>query len=368
MKGSIALSTGGSGGHVFPAICLAQELIKRNYHIVWCTDQRGEKYFSSVINPSSKTNSSFNNLTFHIYKDEGTLGKFKQYLTILNSTFKVLNSFIVQRPNFVVGFGGYTTAPVVIAASLLRIPIILHEQNAVLGKVNRWMARYAKVMVLGFEHTQRIPSHLRTTYVGNPVRADIAQIRDQAYPPITDKFKILIIGGSQGAALFSTVIPAAIALLPIEMQQRVEIVQQARKELVDTTKQSYQDLNIKATIEPFFTDMAALYAQAHLVICRAGAMTVAEVCLAHRPAIFVPLATAMDNHQYFNAAELSTAKLSWLVKQNEVTAKKLAEYLEDILNNPALLEEISGKLQKKYRVDATVKLANYLEDLVPKKK
>ncbi len=368
MKGSIALSTGGSGGHVFPAICLAQELMKRGYHISWCTDQRGEKYFTPVVDPDAKVIPSFNKLIFHISKNDGTVGKLKQYLTILSATFKVLNSFIAQRPDFVVGFGGYTTAPVVIAASLLRIPIILHEQNAVLGKVNRWMARHAKVMVLGFEHTQCIPSHLRTTYVGNPVRADIAQIRDQAYPPITDTFKILIIGGSQGAALFSAVIPAAIALLPKEMQQRIEVVQQARKELVDSTMQAYQDLNVKATIEPFFSNMAVLYAQAHLVICRAGAMTVAEVCLAHRPAIFVPLATAMDNHQHFNAAELSTAKLSWLIKQNECTAKKLAEYLEDILNNPAILEETSDKLQKKYRVDVTVKLANYLEDLVPKRK
>ena len=368
MKGSIALSTGGSGGHVFPAICLAQELMKRDYHIVWCTDQRGDKYFTSSVDPNFKSISSFDKLIFHISKEEGTVGKIKQYLTIARATFKILNSFIARRPDFVVGFGGYTTAPVVIAASFLRIPIILHEQNAVLGKVNRWMARHAKVMVLGFEHTQRIPSHLKTTYVGNPVRADIARIRDQAYPAITDKLKILVIGGSQGAALFSTIIPAAIALLPTELQQRIEIVQQARKEFVDTTMQAYQDLKVKAIIEPFFTNMADLYNQTHLVICRAGAMTVAEVCLAHRPAIFVPLASAMDNHQYFNAAELSTTKLAWLIKQSEFTAKKLSEHLQDILNNPTLLEEISGNLQKKYRVDATVKLANYLEDLLPKKK
>lgn len=368
MKGRISLSTGGTGGHVFPAVCLAQELMKRDYHITWCTDQRGEKYFTSSVALNFKATSSFNKLIFHISKDDGTIGKVKQYLTILMSTFKVFKSFIAQRPDLVVGFGGYTTAPVVIAASLLRIPIILHEQNAVLGKVNRWMARYAKVMALGFENTQRVPSTLSTVYVGNPVRADIAQIRDQAYPSITDKFKILVIGGSQGAALFSTVIPAAMALLPVEMQQRIEIVQQSRKELVEITEQAYESLGVKATIQPFFTDMAALYTASHLVICRAGALTVAEVCLAHRPAIFVPLATAMDNHQYFNAAELSTAKLAWLMKQNEFTPKKLAEYLQDILNKPALLEEMSHKLQKKYRLDATVKLANYLEDLVPKKK
>lgn len=362
MKGRIVVSTGGTGGHVFPAVCLAEELFKRDYHVVWCTDQRGEKYYSAKVSSLS------NKLIFHIAKTDGMWGKIKQYLTILTATVKVLMAFVAERPTMIVGFGGYTTAPVVIAAALLRIPIVLHEQNAVLGKVNRWMARQAKVLMLGFEQTQRIPAFLKTVYMGNPVRAEIAKIRDQPYPAMGGKLKIFVIGGSQGAALFSTIIPAALALLPKLDQQRIEIVQQARPELRDSTQKAYQNLGIVATIQPFFTDMAALYAASHLVVCRAGAMTVAEVCLTHRPAIFVPLASAMDNHQYFNAAELSTQNRAWLIKQNEFTALKLATQLQQILDNPSLLEEMSQSLQKKYRLDATVKLANYLEDLVPKKK
>lgn len=362
MAARIALSTGGTGGHVFPAICLAEELIKRGYHVSWCTDQRGEKYFKSEDAKHS------GKLIFYIAKGSGVIGAIKQLVTIFTSTIKVLKSFISYKPDLVVGFGGYTTAPVVMAAKLLRIPIVLHEQNAVLGKVNRWMARYAKAMALGFEQTQRIPPQLKTVYVGNPVRTDIMQVREKKYPAIEERLKVLITGGSQGAALFSRVIPEAIALLPKSLQSRIEITQQARKELLEATQLAYQKLNVPAIVQPFFNNMADLYAESHLVICRSGAMTVAEICVAHRPAIFVPLAIAMDNHQYFNAGELTNIGAGWLIKEKEFTPQALATQLQELLENPGLLKEASQKLQKKYRLDATVKLANYLEDLLPKRK
>lgn len=362
MVARIALSTGGTGGHVFPAICLAEELIKRGYHVSWCTDQRGERYFKSEATRKP------DKLIFNIAKGSGTIGTVKQLITIFTSTIKVLKSFIAHKPDLVVGFGGYTTAPVVVAARLLQIPIILHEQNAVLGKVNRWMARHAKVMALGFEQTQRISPDLKTVYVGNPVRTEIMQVREKKYPDIGERLKILVTGGSQGAALFSRVIPEAISLLPQPLRSRIEITQQARQELLESTQLAYQELNVPAIVQPFFNNMAELYAESHLVICRAGAMTVAEVCVAHRPAIFVPLAIAMDNHQYFNADELARAQLGWLIKEKEFTAKALAAQLQELLENPIRLEEVSQKLQKKYRLDATVRLANYLEDLLPKRK
>ncbi|WP_032113254.1 undecaprenyldiphospho-muramoylpentapeptide beta-N-acetylglucosaminyltransferase [Candidatus Paracaedibacter symbiosus] len=359
----IALSTGGTGGHVFPALCLAEELLKRGHSLSWCTDQRGEKYFTSRAAKKS------DKLTFYIARDSGgLLGKLKRLVTIAGATFKVLVSFLKKKPDLVVGFGGYTTAPVVVAATLLRIPIVLHEQNAVLGKVNRWMASYAKVMALGFEATQRIPPEIKTIYVGNPVRAEIMQLREKEYPAVTNKIKLLVIGGSQGAALFSRVIPEAISLLPQPLKDRLEITQQARKELLVSTREAYQKIGISATVEPFFDNMADLYDGAHLVVCRAGAMTVAEVCVSHRPAIFVPLAIAMDNHQYYNASELVDADLAWLIKEKEFTPPVLAAQLSKIFEESALLKEISQRLQKKYRLDATVRLANYLEDLLPKEK
>lgn len=357
----IALSTGGTGGHVFPAICLAEELVKRGHHISWCTDQRGKKYFNSdATNPADK-------LIFNIAKGGGLIGKIKQVVTIFIATLKVLKSFITVRPDLVVGFGGYTTAPVVVAATLLRIPIVLHEQNAVLGKVNRWMARYAQIMALGFERTQRLPQGIKTVYVGNPVRADIMHLWKEEYPTVEKKLKIFITGGSQGTALFSQVVPEAIALLPESLRLRIEVTQQAREEFVESTWQAYRQLNVPAVVQPFFTNMVDLYNESHLVICRAGAMTVAEVYAAHRPAIFIPLAIAMDNHQYFNAAELVDARLGWLIRETELTPRSLAAQLHELLENPGILEEISQKLQKKYRPDATVTLANYLEDLLPKK-
>lgn len=362
MTARIVLSTGGTGGHVFPAICLAEELARRGYHVSWCTDQRGEKFFNS------ETGKYSDKLIFNISKDSGVIGIIKQLVTIFMSTIKVLKSFIAHKPDLVVGFGGYTTAPVVVAAKLLRIPIVLHEQNAVLGKVNRWMARYAQVMALGFEKTQRIPPQLKTVYVGNPVRPDIMEIQEKKYPAIGERLKVLVTGGSQGAALFSRIIPEAIALLPKALQSRIEIIQQARQELLEFTQLAYQKLDVPAIVQPFFNNIADLYADSHLVICRSGAMTVAEVCAAHRPAIFVPLGIAMDNHQYFNADELSSIGAGWLIKEKEFTAVTLAAQLRECLENPTLLEEVSQKLQKKYQLDATVKLANYLEDLLPKRK
>lgn len=362
MVARIALSTGGTGGHVFPAICLAEELVKRGYHVSWCIDQRGEKY----INPDAVKQPD--KLIFNIAKGSGIIGAISQFVTIFTSTLKVLRSFVACRPNLVVGFGGYTTAPVVVAAKLLGIPIVLHEQNAVLGKVNRWMARYAEIMALGFEQTQRIPQGLKTVCVGNPVRADIMQLREKRYPVVGEKLKILIIGGSQGAALFSRVVPEAILLLPESLQSRIEITQQARQELLESTQLAYQRLGVLAVVQPFFNNMADLYAETHLVICRAGAMTVAEVYAAHRPAIFVPLAIAMDNHQYFNAAELANTQSGWVIEEKEFTPHALAVQLQELLENPGLLKELSQKLEKKYRPDATVTLANYLEDLLPKRK
>lgn len=357
----IAISSGGTGGHVFPAICLAEEMRKRGFSPVWYSDQRGDQYVPNSYLFSKR-------LIFHITQGEGKLNRLKQYATILKSTFQVLLSFFKQRPALVVGFGGYATAPVVLAAIILQIPIILHEQNAVLGKVNRWMARFAHMLALGFKKTQRVPPSLKAFYTGNPVREEIAQLQIQPFPTISEKLKILIIGGSQGAALFSSIIPEALALLPLALQQRIEIIQQARPELLTQTKHAYEKLNISATVCPFFEDITLRYDQAHLVICRAGAMTVAEVCLSHRPAIFVPLPSAMDNHQYFNAAELAEEGLGWRILQEDFTPQELASHLIKIFDNLSDLEEISQKMQKNYSPDATVKLANYLEDLLPEKR
>lgn len=357
----VALSTGGTGGHVFPALSLAEELKRRGYSVSWCTDQRGAEYLSTVTEQQS------DRLTFYIARDSGgILGKIKQLTTIISAVLKVLFSFLRQRPNLIVGFGGYTTAPVVIAAKLLGIPIALHEQNAVLGKVNRWMGRYAKVMALGFEKTQRLPAALKTVYVGNPVRAEIMQLRDKEFPPLTDKINVLVIGGSQGTALFSEVIPEAVALLPQDLKDRLHLTQQARKELLGSTRKAYQELGVSAHVEPFFEDIARLYAQAHLVICRAGAMTVAEVCAARKAAIFIPLAIAMDNHQYFNAQELVQAGLAQVINEKDMASQILAAQLRKFLKQPSQLQKISQKLQEKYSNEATVRLANCLEDLLPK--
>lgn len=358
MKKVIALSTGGTGGHVFPAICLGEELSKRGYQILWCTDQRGEKYVPNI---------SSQKVTFYIAKGNGIISKIKQVCTIAMATLKVLGQFLKQKPILVVGFGGYTTAPVMIVAKFLNIPIVLHEQNAVLGKVNRWMVKYAKALVLGFEHTQKVPPTVNAIHVGNPVRAEIQAVGLKDYPQNEDKINVFVVGGSQGSALFSHIIPEAISLLPKTLKQHLKITQQAREELVEPTKAAYNKLNVEAIVKPFFNDMATQYELSHLVICRAGAMTVAEVLNAQRPAIFIPLATAMDNHQYFNAKELVEANGAWMINESDFTPRELANYFMDMFKYPDKRQEAALNLKKKFTPNSTVILANYLEYLLPRK-
>lgn len=354
---TIVLTAGGTGGHVYPALSLAQQLASLGHSVEFYTDYRGLKYQSSqgvrriVCLPIRRAK-----------------GLFSYPIFIISLAFAVLSClrrFLRHRPHLVVGFGGYVSAPVMIAARLLRIRSLLHEQNAVLGRVNRKLARYAEHVAISFPQV-KYAEELPTILTGNPVRDVFLQIREAPFPEVTSRLRIFVVGGSQGAAIFSRILPQAIAELTPEEQARLEIVQQCRPELMTYTRSRYQSINFPVELKEFFPDMDTQLQRAHLVICRSGAMTVSELAVVGRPAVFVPYAHATDNHQFYNAIEVVHQGGGWLIKENELYPGAITQLLRDILAAPELLQEKAEYMRKFGIPEAATNLAKLAEDLVRK--
>jgi UDP-N-acetylglucosamine--N-acetylmuramyl-(pentapeptide) pyrophosphoryl-undecaprenol N-acetylglucosamine transferase len=254
-------------------------------------------------------------------------------------------------------------------ASLQRgIPTALHEQNAVLGRVNRLIAGRVTAIATSFDHVTHLPegAAARVTVTGNPVRAGVLAVRHDAYEALANgKLRLLVTGGSQGAQIFSRVVPAAVAALPADQRARLEIVQQCRPEDIDAARAIYRDAGVAAELATFFEDLPTRLASAGLVICRAGASTVAELTAVGRPAILVPYPHAMDDHQSANAAALTDAGGGWLMRQPEFTAEALTARLGDLLADPAPLGRAAVAALALGRPDAAERLANLVMLLAP---
>lgn len=264
----------------------------------------------------------------------------------------------------IVGFGGYPCVAPVLATRLLRRrpAIILHEQNAVLGRANRFLAGQADVLALGFAATERVSKRTRTEVIGNPVRLEIVAVSRTVYVPASDRFHVLVLGGSLGARVFSDIVPAAARMLPAAERTRLCIVQQTRPEDLERVRAAYAAAGISAELSPFFPDVAVRLAAAHLVIARAGASTVAELAVVGRPAILVPLPGAIDDHQSANARALVGAGGAWVVPQPIFTPAALAERLAGLLDgDPARMAKMAAAALSQARADATVRLADVVE-------
>jgi UDP-N-acetylglucosamine--N-acetylmuramyl-(pentapeptide) pyrophosphoryl-undecaprenol N-acetylglucosamine transferase len=266
----------------------------------------------------------------------------------------------------IVGFGGYPSVAPVLASRLLtrRPAIILHEQNAVLGRANRFLARFADVLAVSFDATQRVPPHVTTHVTGNPVRQVILQLADTAYEPPTGEIRLLVLGGSLGARVLSDVVPPAITALPPDLRARLRLVQQCRAEDLERVRAAYAAANITAELAPFFPGVAAHLAAAHLVIARAGASSVAEIAVAGRPSILVPLPNAIDDHQAANAAALQKSGGAIVITQRDLTPHVLADRIRDLLNTPQTLLHAAQAARSIARPDAAARLAGLVEDLM----
>jgi UDP-N-acetylglucosamine--N-acetylmuramyl-(pentapeptide) pyrophosphoryl-undecaprenol N-acetylglucosamine transferase len=253
-------------------------------------------------------------------------------------------------------------APILAGGLLRRRPcVILHEQNAILGRANRFLARRADLLALSFAATERVPARMRTKVTGNPVRPAITALATTSYVAATDRIRLLVLGGSLGARVFSDVVPAALRSLPDQLRARITVVQQTRPEDLDRVTAAYAECGIPAELAPFFPDVAARLVAAHLVIARSGASTVAELSVAGRPAILVPLPGAIDDHQSANARALQQAGGAWVTSQAEFTPSFLASRLAEILADSAGLTKAAAGARSQARADAASRLADLVE-------
>ena len=335
-KPLVVVAAGGTGGHMFPAQAFADEMHARGWTVALVTDERGAKYATNF--PAD----------WRLQVEAATFGSklphklLASALKLRKGTAEARRNFEKTKPKIVAGFGGYPSYPSLSAARAMGVPIVIHEQNSVLGRVNRLFAKSAKFVACGFDRLDRLPPGAEGTkrVVGNPVRNPIKAVRERPYPDLDDAgpLNLLITGGSQGARLFGDVIPKAIVGLPAAQKARLHVVQQAREEQLEAVRAVYKDAGVKATVEAFFSDMQDRLAAAHLVIARAGASTVTELAVAGRPSILIPLGIAMDDHQTANAEGMVTGAAADVVPEPKFNVEAFTPLLLERLTNAGVLK------------------------------
>jgi len=355
---NIILAAGGTGGHMVPAHALAAELISRGIGVALITDDRGVRI------PGL-----FDGVPVHILPagrlGGGPLGWLKALGAVIRGRRQARALYREFRPDAVVGFGGYPAFPALLAASASNIPTILHEQNAVLGRVNRLLAGEAAAIATAYPEVERLKAAHRgkVALVGNPVRESVKRLGEAPLPPFDEvaPLKLLITGGSQGASILGTVVPAGLGALEPSIRHRLQVVQQCRPDDMVTVRASYAELKIPAELMTYITDMPAKLAEAHLVIARAGASTIAELTAAGRPAILVPLPSATDDHQTANAREMAKAGGARMIAQDDFTPDMLARQIEALAKDPEALANAAARSLSVGRPNAASDLADLVE-------
>ena len=352
------LAAGGTGGHLFPAQALAEALIARGWRVVLATDERGARYADKF--PAE------HRIALHAatFKPGDLIGAISAGFNILQGVMQARKAFAVLNPAVVVGFGGYPSLPALLAALSTKRPTVIHEQNAVLGRVNRFLADKVDAVACAFPTLQKAPARVRARVhvVGNPVRPEIRALYDQPYEPPTGEIRVLITGGSQGARLLSELTPLALANLPEALRAKLSVQQQTRRENLEEAIKVYKNAVIPAEIAPFFRDMAGRLGRAHLVIGRAGASTCCELAVAGRPSILVPYKAAADDHQHFNAKLLSDAGGAEVAAEDVLTLEVFTKALTKLLSDPSRLTRMAEAARSVAVPDA----AEHLADLVEK--
>jgi UDP-N-acetylglucosamine--N-acetylmuramyl-(pentapeptide) pyrophosphoryl-undecaprenol N-acetylglucosamine transferase len=358
MAGPVVIAAGGTGGHIFPAQSLAQELAKRGRRVVLMTDDRGHNYAQSFPQAEIVTVPSAT------FAGRGAVGKAMAVLRLARGALAAYVALGRVKPSVVVGFGGYPALPTMFAAARRGVPSVIHEQNAILGRVNRWLAPAVTRIASSFGKLAHLDPVLadRVTMTGNPVRpAVLANARAFGRPGGT--LNLLVFGGSQGARVFATLVPEAIAKLPSDLRGRLQLVQQCRPEDLEAARARYAGIGLQPTLSSFFGDMGERLAAAHLVISRAGASTVTELCAVGRPAILIPYPFAMDDHQTANAREMAEAGAAWMFAEAGLSADVLAAKITELAQSPVLLEAAAAKALSLGRSDAASRLADLVDEV-----
>lgn len=328
------LAAGGTGGHLLPAFALAVELERRGHHVALVTDDRGAKipgkpaFMPAHVLPAGR-----------LGKNPLTL--LKGLRAIWAGRAMALRLFESFEPSCVIGFGGYPAFPALIAAQSAGIPTVIHEQNAVLGRVNRLLAKRVNAIATSYHEVDRLDPKLwgKVHLVGNPVRPEVLALRSEPFPEFTEEglFRVLVTGGSQGASVLSEVVPDGLAMLPPALRHRLQVTQQCRAEDLEAVRARYAAHQIPAELGTYFEDMAGRLAEAHLFIGRAGASTIAELTAVGRPAILVPLPIATDDHQAANTREIVAAGGARAIRQTGFTPKELAKQIQALAMHPEAL-------------------------------
>ena len=356
----IILVAGGTGGHIYPALSLAKTLTCRGHDILILTDLRGKKFdmesrmwevrYIPATNPSRP----------------GFFSKWRAIVQLIwgfVSARKVLKNF---NPDVAIGFGGYPSLAPILAAFFEKIPVVLHEQNAVFGRANRLLARKAVAIAKSFDRTMGVElDNSRLVTTGNPVREEIIRVRNTPIPEIklTEPIYVLGVGGSLGARILSEVVPPAMASLPKQLRDRIIVNQQCRLEDIERVRSIYDENDLSAEIKTFFDNIPSLLKNSHIVISRSGASTIAELAIVGRPSILIPYRFALDNHQYENAMALSLAGAAWCIEESALTEAELAKRLKLILKDNYSYAEAAGAAHKFGIPDAAERLADLVEEV-----
>jgi UDP-N-acetylglucosamine--N-acetylmuramyl-(pentapeptide) pyrophosphoryl-undecaprenol N-acetylglucosamine transferase len=343
---------------MIPAHALAEELMRRGHRVALVTDDRG-----------ARIPGLFEGVPVHILPagrlGGGPVGWFRAISKIFTGRAMASRLYETFEPSAVIGFGGYPALPALMAAQRDRIPTLIHEQNAVLGRVNRIVSGRVDAIATAYPNVQRLAKsrEAKTHLVGNPVRDEVLALRDQPYPELTDEgvFRLLVTGGSQGATILSQVVPEALGLLPEHFRRRLQVTQQCRAEDIESVRARYAALGIAADLATYIPDMPDKLAWTHLVIARAGASTIAELTVAGRPAILIPLPSATDDHQTANALEMAKAGGARTIRQRNFTPVELAKQMQKLGLEPAALANAASRAWAVGRPNAASDLADLVE-------
>jgi UDP-N-acetylglucosamine--N-acetylmuramyl-(pentapeptide) pyrophosphoryl-undecaprenol N-acetylglucosamine transferase len=355
----IVLAAGGTGGHLFPAQALAEELVMRGHDVQLVTDERVADYGASF--PASATH-IIPSATLTLRNPLRLLG---QSLHLLRGLVKARSLLKRLRPAAVIGFGGYPSLPPVLAAAQLRIACAVHDQNSVMGRANRFLSRHADAVASSFPDLIGMPPSARRKLVltGNPVRQIVIHEAHAPYPSRDGGFHLLVFGGSQGARFFAEFMPEVTAALPPDVKARLSIVQQCRPEDMASVQAAYQKSGVTHSLSSFFNDMPKRIAASHLVVCRAGASTIAELGVIGRPAIMVPLPHALDNDQLRNAESFAKAGAGWVKPQASLEPGPFARLLQALIEQPEKLTSAAAAALGHGKPDAAQRLADLAERL-----
>jgi UDP-N-acetylglucosamine--N-acetylmuramyl-(pentapeptide) pyrophosphoryl-undecaprenol N-acetylglucosamine transferase len=361
----VVVAAGGTGGHLFPAAALSHVLEARGFEVHLVTDERAEKYGGDF--PAHDVHK----IASASPSGGPVLSRARAILTLAQGTFAARKLFAQIEPAAVAGFGGYPAVPPLLAAVWLRIPTLLHESNAVIGRANRFLAPRVDTIAKGFEILGGLPEKLAVEahLTGNPVRPMVLEAARMPFPDCSGgQMKILVTGGSQGARIFSDIVPAALGLVPEEIRRKLILVQQARGEDADRVRRAYSGLGVDAEVQPFFADLPARIAQAHLVIARSGASTVSELAVIGRPSILVPLPHALDQDQAANAKQLAEAGAATIAAQSVFSPQWLATSLTEAHASMDVLAVRAAAAKRLGIPDAAERLAGLVQGLINNRK